>query len=91
MENGITEDGNNIIIAENNWIITDLRFPNELEAIKKRNGLTIRINRPGLEENNHISETALDNADFDYVIDNNTSLKALINSVYYILKKENLI
>ena len=27
------------------WIITDLRFPNELEAVKKRDGLTIRVNR----------------------------------------------
>ena len=28
-----------------NWIITDVRFPNELEAIKKRQGIIIRINR----------------------------------------------
>lgn len=29
-----------------NWIITDLRFPNELEAVKSREGITIRVNRP---------------------------------------------
>jgi hypothetical protein len=29
-----------------NWIITDTRFPNELEAVKKRNGITIRVGRP---------------------------------------------
>lgn len=28
-----------------NWIITDLRFPNELRAIKKHDGITIRVNR----------------------------------------------
>lgn len=28
-----------------NWVITDLRFPNELEAIKKRDGITIRVKR----------------------------------------------
>lgn len=28
-----------------NWIITDLRFPNELEAVKSRGGITIRVNR----------------------------------------------
>jgi len=28
-----------------NWIITDVRFPNELEAIYKRNGICIRVNR----------------------------------------------
>lgn len=28
-----------------NWIITDVRFPNEAKAIKDRNGLVIRVNR----------------------------------------------
>ena len=28
-----------------NWIITDVRFPNEAEAIKQRGGILIRINR----------------------------------------------
>lgn len=28
-----------------NWIITDLRFPNEYEAVKQRGGITIRVNR----------------------------------------------
>ena len=29
-----------------NWIITDVRFPNEAKAIKKKDGLVIRVNRP---------------------------------------------
>lgn len=28
-----------------NWIISDMRFPNELESIKGRNGITIRVER----------------------------------------------
>lgn len=28
-----------------NWIITDMRFPNEFDAIKEKGGLTIRVNR----------------------------------------------
>ena len=28
-----------------NWIITDMRFPNELEAVIKKGGITIRVNR----------------------------------------------
>ncbi len=28
-----------------NWLITDCRFPNEIEAIKEKEGITIRINR----------------------------------------------
>ncbi len=29
-----------------NWIITDMRFPNEIEAVKERKGITIRVVRP---------------------------------------------
>lgn len=29
-----------------NWIITDMRFPNEAKAIKDKDGLVIRVNRP---------------------------------------------
>ena len=81
-----------------NWIITDVRFPNELEAIKKRNGITIRINRGLVErtgkmiqEPEHISETALDNAKFDYVIENDCTIDDLIEKVREILIKENII
>ena len=81
-----------------NWIITDVRFPNELEAIKKHNGITIRINRGLIErtgkmiqEPEHISETALDNAKFDYVIENDGTIEELIEQVKKILIKEEII
>ena len=75
-----------------NWIITDLRFFNEMEAVKKRGGITIRVNR-NLEESKdqHESETELDNAEFDYVIDNNGTIEELIEKVREILIKEKLI
>lgn len=75
-----------------NWIITDLRFLNEMEAVKKRNGITIRVNRD-LEESKdeHESETELDNVEFDYVIDNNDTIEELIEKVKQILIKEKLI
>ena len=38
-------DFNNNLPKSSNWIITDMRFPNELDAIKQRNGITIRVNR----------------------------------------------
>lgn len=82
-----------------NWIITDVRFPNELEAIKKHNGLTIRINRDSVlrtgkvfDTDNHESETALDDYQgFDYVIDNNGTIEELKEVVKDILIKEHLI
>ena len=98
------------------WIITDMRFPNELEAVKSRGGITIRVNRPkppcgdvqfnGTQEEwkelvkrnkeqnakfNHPSETALDNADFDYTIENNSSIEDLIHTVSLVLKREKII
>ena len=74
-----------------NWIITDTRFPNEIEAVKKRGGITIRVNRPDLEQSNHPSETSLDSATFDFIINNDKDIEHLINEVRKILKKENLI
>lgn len=81
-----------------NWIITDMRFPNEMQAIKERGGITIRIqrdvdssNRPIIRENEHLSETALDNAEFDYIIDNNGDINTLIYLVKEILIKEQIL
>lgn len=74
-----------------NWIITDMRFPNELEAVKERKELTIRLRRTqwiksGTEATHeHPSETALDNAEFDHVIDNDGSIEDLVIQVRNIL------
>jgi len=70
------------------WIITDVRFPNEAQAIKDRGGVIVRIDRPGVDPvNTHPSETALDNWDFDYKIANASDLVALKQTVEVVLKK----
>jgi len=81
-----------------NWIITDMRFPNEIAAVELRGGITIRVNRPVhalSQENNatqlHPSETALDNAKFDYVIENDGTLDELVKKVSAILIQEKII
>jgi len=89
------------------WIITDVRFPNEAQAIKDRSGIVIRVNRdkqcgscestftkgsecPNCGSGNwvhgkidftHPSETALDDYEFDHVIDNNGSIEELVEKV----------
>lgn len=115
------------------WIVTDMRFSNELEAIKSRGGITIRVNRPfyyrfseeesmhiwsedleetkkvykingnkskedsykiyteDLNSNSHESETALDNVEFDYVIENNGTIDELIEKVRNILLIEKIL
>jgi hypothetical protein len=122
---------------EPNWVITDLRFPNEKEAIEVRGGLLIRVNRlidkrvyvisneqpfenwygviESYNGNNfynvinavddtilvhknnitlqdeHPSETALDNTKFDYIIDNNGSIEELVEKVKEILVKQQIL
>lgn len=149
--------GSSYELEESKWIITDMRFPNELEAVKKRGGITIRINRVTLEDcknskigsptiqvkerfldgtvktkedydkakwlpyeyttgddpyleralfgrnsknglcgirkitEGHFSEKALDNAKFDYTIDNNGTIEDLVQRVKEILIKEELL
>ena len=75
------------------WIITDCRFKNELQAIKDRDGIVIRVNRNNslFKSVIHESETALDNAKFDYIIDNNGTIEELIEKVKEILIKEKIL
>jgi len=68
-------------------VFVDCRFPNEADAIRARDGLVIRINRPGVEAARrpdgtvHISETAMDDYVFDVVIDNDGTLEDLREKV----------
>ena len=75
-----------------NWIINDVRFPNEVKAIKKKDGIIIRINTESAYNSTHSSETALDDyEDFDYTIDNNNCIDCLIEKLKEILKHEKII
>jgi hypothetical protein len=77
---------------DSKWIITDCRFINEANAVKKENGIIVRVNRPGIAPvNNHPSETAIDGYKFDYVIENISDLKSLAKSVEIILLKQKLL
>lgn len=66
-----------------NWVITDVRFPNEAQAIKKRGGRLIKILRDNsnMRKHTHISENLLDSYDFEYTIENNGNLDDLIATV----------
>lgn len=93
----------NMFYSQQNWIITDVRFPNEVEAIKKRGGIVIRINRDQVFMNQkraiktkeqgfeHPSETALDDyKDFDVTINNHGTLEDLFNEVKLFVHDNNL-
>lgn len=70
-----------------NYIIADVRYPNELYAIIKRNGILLRIDRKGAGAGNHSSETALDNyKEWDVHIENNGSLEDLFEAMRIFIK-----
>jgi hypothetical protein len=86
--------GDNLVWSRDvypNWIITDMRFPNEMKAVVEKNGITIRVNRPGISLLDHPSETSLDTAEFDYTIVNDSTIEDLVIKVREILVKEKII
>jgi hypothetical protein len=93
------------ISPKDNIIITDMRFPNEMEAVVKRNGITIKVVKDCFEcggigyhkmscskqyKKEHSSETSLDKAKFNYEIINDAGIPELIEKVRKILIKEEL-
>lgn len=64
------------------WVITDVRYPNEAQAIVDAGGRIVRIVRPGHGPvNGHASETALDDWPFDTVILNDSTLEQLARNI----------
>jgi hypothetical protein len=62
-------------------VVTDVRFPNEAEAISAAGGVLVRIDRPGLvSTDEHPSETALDDYPFDLVVVNDKSAETLFET-----------
>lgn len=71
---------------KSNWIVTDVRFPNEADKVLELGGTLIRIERPGKDSGStHESETALDNyTKFTHTIINDGSVKDLSDKIHAI-------
>lgn len=64
-----------------NWVITDVRFPNEAQAVRKWNGKLVRVDRPLAGANGgivaHPSEVAMEAFhDWDYILKNDINVHA---------------
>lgn len=69
---------------EMSWAITDVRFPNEAEAVRARGGLVVLVRRPGMytgQHEGHASERGVDEITPDIVIDNSGTLDDLVDAV----------
>ena len=74
------------------WVIPDIRFPNEANAIVKWGGSLIRVDREGagatLGASNHASETSMnDFNDWNWIIDNSGTLRELYERVDNIIER----
>ena len=70
-----------------NYIIADVRYPNEIKVIKERNGVLLRIDRKDAGAGNHSSEIALDDyKEWDVHIENNSSIKDLFEAMKIFIK-----
>jgi len=59
-------------------VITDVRFLNEADWIRSRDGIVIRVTRPGYGPvNDHVSDNVTDTSLWDYVLPNDGTLEQL--------------
>jgi hypothetical protein len=69
--------------AGRNYVVTDVRFTNEAEAIKRFDrSAVVRIVRPGVGAvNGHVSEHQLDDYKFDVVVANDSTVEVLFDKL----------
>lgn len=73
-------------------LISDLRFPTELEEIKKHNGSVFKITRTNALNIGSEPDKALDFfTEWDHVINNDTTIEDLEKSLISILNKEGIL
>lgn len=64
--------------THDHWVIPDCRFPNEHKAVKDNGGIMFRIIRPDFgPANDHISEVAIDDHQFDSYLLNDAGIAEL--------------
>lgn len=68
------------------FVISDVRFPNEAQMVRDLGGVTVEIRRTGYAGIGHISETALADWDWDHVIDNDSSVVELEKKIVAFVK-----
>lgn len=70
-----------LVSEGSNVAIPDVRFPDEANAIRDAGGILIRIDRADIPKIDHPNESALDDYDYDHVIENNGTKQQLGEAV----------
>ena len=68
---------------QENVILTDLRYPNEIDLVRELGGSAWWVDRPGFNTaGEHTSENSVNEDDFDVTISNSGTLEDLHDTVY---------
>jgi len=71
-----------LVIPGGKYVFSDVRFPNEVAAVRSLGGKLWRVTRPGTAPvNGHASEIALDHVTPDLIVQNSGSLTGLADRV----------
>ncbi len=74
-----------------NYVISDVRFPHEDEELKKMGATIVKVKRPSMcSDDNHSSETSIDDVKEDFIIINGSDIECLRDSVDVVLDEVNL-
>jgi hypothetical protein len=73
--------GNGLLRKDRNYVVTDVRYLNEAEAIRKRGGVIVRVERPGYGPVRHYEGEVHDDSLWDIVIHNDGTLADLHQKV----------
>lgn len=69
------------------WLITDVRFPNEVDAVREKGGIIVRVERSGVAAvNDHISESYVSQIEADCVVNNSFTFRELIDEANKLLE-----
>lgn len=68
-------------------VVTDVRFRNELNALRERRFVAVWISRPGVSAGSHPSEAELGPEDADHVVHNDSTPAKLYEQVKEALRK----
>ncbi len=64
------------------YVITDMRYPNEVEEVVRRGGFTVKVTRKGVDPGEDVADQALiDYTGWDFTIENDGSLEDLVPKV----------
>jgi rhodanese-related sulfurtransferase len=66
-------------------VISDVRFPNEVDAVRNAGGKIVKIYRPGLVVDSHLSESLIAELDYDFEIANDSTIEVFQEKVRHII------